>query len=69
MGNDLYTLAGTVNIPENRKAEFSDSILKLLYMGGIRKTEEMELGGKKITVVGRPLPDERGIVRFDYSII
>ena len=43
MGNDLYTLAGTVNIPENRKAEFSDSILKLLYMGGIRKTEEMEL--------------------------
>ena len=68
MGNDLYTLAGTVNIPENRKAEFSDSILKLLYMGGIRKTEEMELGGKKITVVGRPLPDERGIVRFDYSI-
>lgn len=68
MGKSLYTLAGTVNIPENRKAEFNHSILKLLYMGGIRKTEEMELGGKKITVVSRPMPDENGIVRFDYSI-
>ena len=68
MGESLYTLAGTVNIPENRKAEFNDLILKLLYMGGIRKTEEMELGGKKFTVVSRPMPDEHGIVRFDYSI-
>lgn len=68
MRNHLYTLAGTVDIPENRKAEFNASVLKMLYMGGIRKTEEMELGGKKITVVSRPVPDENGIVRFDYSI-
>lgn len=68
MRNDLYTLAGTVNIPENRKAEFNDSVLKLLYMGGIRKIEEMELGGKKITVVSKPVPDENAIVQFDYSI-
>ncbi|WP_276953224.1 hypothetical protein [Enterocloster lavalensis] len=68
MGEDLYTMAGTVKIPDNRKAEFNDSVLKLLYLGGIRKTEEMELGGKKITVVSRPMPDENGIVRFDYSI-
>lgn len=68
MGEDLYTLAGRVKIPENRKVEFNDSALKLLYLGGIRKTEEMELGRKKITVVSRLMPDENGIVRFDYSI-
>lgn len=68
MGKSLYTLAGTVNIPENRKEEFNNSVLKLLYMGGIRKTEKMELGGRRITVVNRPKPDENGVVRFDYSI-
>lgn len=68
MGEDLYTMAGTVKIPDKRKAEFNDSVLKLLYLGGLRKTEEMELGGKTITVVSRPMPDENGVVRFDYSI-
>ncbi len=28
----------------------------------------MELGGKKVTVVSRPVPNQQGIVSFDYSI-
>lgn len=68
MRNELYQTAGEVNIPEKKKVEFNENILKLLYMGGIRKMEEMELDGKKVTVVSKPVPDENGIVRFDYSI-
>lgn len=68
MQNDLYTLAGTVNIPENRKKEFNTSVLELLYMGGIRKTETIKLNGKKFTVADRPRPNKNGIVQFNYSI-
>lgn len=68
MNDDMYKLAGTVRIPEDRKEEFNRHILKILDVCGIRKTEEMKLGGQTVTVVRRPEADEQGIVNFDYSI-
>lgn len=68
MRDDMYRLEGTVKISENRKDEFNKYVLQILDACGIRKTEEMELGGQRITVVRQPQPDEQGIVCFDYSI-
>lgn len=68
MHEDVYRLEGTVRIPEDKKDEFNEYILRILDKCGIRKTEKMELGGQTVTVVRQPMPDEQGIVRFDYSI-
>lgn len=68
MRDDAYRLEGTVRIPEDIKDEFNEYILQILDKCGIRKTEKMELGGQTVTVVRQPMPDEQGIVRFDYSI-
>ena len=68
MHDDLYKMAGKVVIPEEKREELNQHILQILYRGGIRKTEQVELAGKKVTVVGLPVPDQQGIIRFDYSI-
>lgn len=68
MRDDVYKLAGTVSIPEDKKAEFNRYILQILEKCGIRKTERIALGGQMITVVRHPIPDEGNIVHFDYSI-
>ena len=68
MNDNYYKIAGNVVIPQEKKEEFNQYILQILYKGGIRKTEKMELGGKEVTVVSRPVPDSQGIVSFDYSI-
>lgn len=68
MRDNIYKLAGTVRVPEDKKDEFNRYILKILDVCGIRKTENIKLGGQSITVVRRPAPDEQGIVSFDYSI-
>ena len=66
MKDNLYQLAGTVSVPEERRAAFIQDVLAVLYRGGIRKTEEIVLDGKTLTVVSRAQPDEDGIVSFDY---
>lgn len=68
MHDDVYRLAGTVRIPEDKKSEFNRNVLRILDVCGIRKTERIMSGGKRIAVVRRPEPDRQGIVRFDYSI-
>lgn len=68
MRDNCYKIAGNVVIPQEKKEEFNRYILQILYKGGIRKTERMELGGREVTVVSRPVPDSQGIVSFDYSI-
>lgn len=68
MRDNIYKLEGIVMIPEDKKTEFNRYVLQILDVCGIRKTEETELGGQTITVVRRPMPDERGTVSFDYSI-
>lgn len=67
MGNQ-YWLEGKVSIPEEKREDFNEDVLHLLRLCGIRKIREVEVGGKKITVVREPRPDEKGIVEFDYSI-
>lgn len=68
MWDDMYKLVGIVTIPESKKGVFNEHVLKLLYLCGIRKTSEMELAGRKISVVEPAVPDKDGIVAFDYSI-
>lgn len=63
-----YRMEGKADIPEEKRTEFNDYILKIFWLCGIRKRKEAELAGKKVTVVGTPGPDDYGIVRFDYSI-
>lgn len=65
-GNDWW-LIGTVRIPENKKDELSGYVLELLDRCGIRKTKEITLGGKKITVIKKAVPDKKGIVRLTIS--
>lgn len=66
--DNQYWLEGKVSIPEEKRAEFNENILKLLRLCGIRKLKEIEVDGKTITVVHEPKPDDNGIVKFDYSI-
>lgn len=68
MNNCGYKIAGNVAVSEEKKEEFNRYILRILDRGGIRKTEQIELGGRTVTVVSHPVPDREGIVRFDYSI-
>lgn len=68
MRDDVYKLAGTVSIPEEKKAEFNQYILQILKKCGIRKTEKIALGGRMLPVVRHPMPDEKNIIHFDYSI-
>lgn len=68
MNKKGYWIVGTIRIPKDKKDELNKAVLELLYKGGIRKTETVELAGKEITVLKKPEPDEKGIVRFDYSI-
>ena len=68
MDDCLYKLAGNIAIPAARKEEFNRKVLETLYRGGIRLTENMEVGGQSLTVVKKAMPDQEGIVSFDYSV-
>lgn len=63
-----YRIEGKVSIPEGRREEFNENVRKLFRLCGIRKLEEIEIAGKICTVVHEPEPDDRGIIRFDYSV-
>lgn len=63
-----YRMEGKADIPEKKRTAFNDYILKIFRLCGIRKRKEIELAGKTVTVAGTPVPDDYGIVRFDYSI-
>lgn len=54
MNNCGYKIAGNVAVPEEKKEEFNRYILRILDRGGIRKTEQIELGGRTVTVVSHP---------------
>ena len=68
METNRYTLFGEVNVPDDKKDELNGYVLELLDKCGIRKTEEIELGGKAVTVIDRARPDKNGVVSFGYSI-
>lgn len=66
--SDGYKLVGEVKIPENSKADFNGYVMRILEQCGIRKTETFTLAEEMVKTVTRPVPDEGGVVRFDYSI-
>lgn len=68
MKDNIFCLAGKVNVPEEKKNEMNRHVLEILDKCGIRKTVEMTVAGKKVTVVISARPDAEGIVLFDYSI-
>lgn len=68
METNRYTLFGEVNVPDDKKDELNGHVLELLDKCGIRKTEEIEVGGKVVTVIDYAVPDKNGVVSFDYSI-
>lgn len=68
MDNRGWWLLGEVKIPEEKKEKFNNYVLEILDKCGIRKTEEIILNGKKVTVIRKVVPDEKGKVYFDYSI-
>lgn len=63
-----YRLIGTFQVSEEKRTELNALVLRLLEVSGIRKVERMMLGNKMIKVVSVPVPDEKGIVTFNYSI-
>ena len=65
---EFYKLIGTVTIPEDKKEELNDNILKLLDRCGLRKIKTVTVAGSKIEVSCRVAPNAKGIVAFDYSI-
>lgn len=63
-----YGIMGKVSIPKEKRTEFNENVLKIFKSCGIRKTENIKLAGKMVTVVHTPEPDANGIVEFDYSV-
>lgn len=63
-----YWMEGDVKIPEEKRGELNEYVLKILKLGGIRKQKELEIGGRQVTVVQKPEPDREGKVWFDYSV-
>ena len=63
-----YWLLGKVSVPDDKKQEFNDTVLEILNLCGIRKTKEIMLAEKMVTVLEKPVLDQNGIISFDYSI-
>ena len=68
MADDIYQLAGKVNVPAEKKDEMNKYVLEIMDKCGIRKTEKMTIAGVEVTVVSPARPNADGIVMFDYSI-
>lgn len=68
MKDNIFQLAGKVNVPAEKRNEMNKHVLKIMDKCGIRKTAEMTVAGEKVTVVEPARPNADGIVLFDYSI-
>ena len=58
---------GTPHIPEERQKEFRGRMLRLLREGGMMNTEEVNLFGKKISLLHFPEPDKDGFFQVCYN--
>ena len=63
-----YWYSRKENVPAEQREQFNADVLEILKQCGIRKTKEILVGNKEVTVTTLPYPDENGIVTFDYSI-
>ncbi len=68
MYNEFCKLVGEVTIPEDKKAEFNENVIRLLDRCGVRKIKRKIIDGTEVELAARVNQDKRGIVHFDYSI-
>ena len=68
MADNMYQLAGKVNVPAEKRDEMNQYVLEIMDKCGIRRMEKMTAAGVEVTVVGPAQPNADGIVMFDYSI-
>ena len=68
MAEERFWILGDVKIPEEKRDEFNANVIKLLDKSGVRLAIKRELAGHTLTVLEKPLPDENGLIKMNYSI-
>lgn len=58
---------GDMTIPEDKKEEFTESMMKVVREGGLMEAEDINMHGKRITLLHLPEFNEKGIATFCYS--
>lgn len=58
---------GTINIPEDKKQEFNENMIKLLGFGGMMQFDQVSLYGKKIDLIHPVEFNEEGECWFHYN--
>ena len=66
--NEFYRLVGEVTIPEEKRKELNDYVLKLLDRSGLRKIKKVKIGDLDTEVAERVKRNTSGKILFDYSI-
>lgn len=66
--NEFYRLVGEVTIPEEKREELNDYVLKLLDRSGLRKIKKVKIGDLDTEVAERVKRNKSGKILFDYSI-
>ena len=41
--DNKYHMIGEISVPENRRAELTENVLRILFAGGIRKVETLDI--------------------------
>lgn len=69
MSDEMFWLEGTFLLTDPEKLkEMNNLILELLRKTGICRLTTKTIAGKTMQVVSKAVPDECGIIQFDYSI-
>lgn len=66
--DNKYYMVGEISVPEDKKAELTENVLQLLYAGGVRKVESINIEGTSYEVAATPVVSSDGKIYFDYSI-
>lgn len=62
-----YKLVGKVTIPKKKRKEVKSIIQKILYLGGIREKETIEIDGRQCITAGIPKWNAREVISFNYN--
>ena len=63
-----YKLVGKVTIPKKKRKEVKSIIQKILYLGGIREKETIEIDGRQCITAGIPKWNAREVISFNYNM-
>lgn len=58
-----YKLVGKVTIPKKKRKEVKSIIQKILYLGGIREKETIEIDGRQCITAGIPKWNAREVIK------